>query len=50
MARTNIRAALDAGDVFVTISPSTGAEASVEKLTCDRCGCQTIRCRPDAGS
>jgi hypothetical protein len=44
-----IRAAIDTGDAFVTISPSTGAEASVEKVTCDQCDSHIIRSRQDAG-
>ncbi len=40
--------AMDRGDGFYTVSPSTGKTARVEKFTCNLCGRTFIRSTPDA--
>jgi hypothetical protein len=43
------RAAISRGEEFYTVSPSTGAEASVERWTC-ACGVLTLRSSGDANA
>ena len=48
---TQVRAAIDKGDTFYTVSPSTGKIALVLKDTCTKgggCGYRTIRSVADA--
>lgn len=44
---TQVRAAIDQGTGFHTVSPSTGKTANVRKFDCD-CGIKTIKSAPDA--
>lgn len=39
--------AIEIGDSFFTRSPSTGAEAEVERWGCEGCGKPTLRSNPD---
>jgi len=41
------RAAIAAGTVFFTLSPTTGRRATVERYNCS-CGCATLRTTADA--
>lgn len=43
-----IYAAMDKGDVFYTVSPSTGKVAIVHKWTCSWCNLRSIRSAADA--
>ena len=47
---TDVRKRIDAGDVFETLSPSSGKRAIVKKDTCKMDGCivDTIRSHSDA--